>query len=677
MVAGESLMARFGSLQDRLRSRFSRLLVKGRSDGLLVLLDALMVAVAYLLSLTGRFDLAVPEWAWSGMRTFLPVAICVHVFTNLLARLYGPIWKQASIVEARRVLIAGVAATMVLIPVAIVGAPLFVPLSVVIIGGGLATGLLGLVRFQSRLFALRRRGESGGGRVLIVGAGDAAGALLREMARHPTPFEPVAILDDDVRKRGRRLAQVPIVGAVADLEAAARSFQVDQILLAVPSADSQLVRRVAEGARALEIPLKVLPSVDEMVNGRPRIQDVRDLSIDDLLGRQQIRTDLAAVARMIEGRRVLVTGGGGSIGSEIVRQVARYEPARLVVLDRDETHLFDAGATVEECVAVLLDIRDRAGVEEVFGSERPEIVFHAAANKHVPLLEAHPREAAANNVIGTRNVVEVASEVGVEHLVFVSTDKAVNPTSVMGASKRLAEHLVLTAAPAGAAWCAVRFGNVLGSRGSVVPTFVRQIRLGGPVTITHPDMTRFFMSISEAVQLVLQAAAMAQGREVFMLDMGEPVRILDLAHRMIHLAGHEIGVDIEVQITGIRPGEKLEEELYVPQERPQATEHAKIMRLHPVRTTDAEVDRLLARLTEALHGRDDACVRELLLNGLPSSTAIPTLQPPLDAIALGGRGQSGLMSGNGGAPAQGLPSDGLPRATLAQPSPHRPSVAGD
>jgi FlaA1/EpsC-like NDP-sugar epimerase len=610
-------------LRDRVRARLSRILVKGRSDAVLLLLDAVLVVVAYLLILLGRFDVVgVPDWAWEGLRTFVPLAVGVHVVANLLARLYGPVWKQASMVEARRVLTSGAAATLALLLITPLFAERLLPLSVVLFGGGLATGLFGLVRFQSRLFALRRRAEPGGVRVLVVGAGDAAGSLLREIERHGgSSIDPVAIVDDDVRKQGRRLCQIPIVGGIDDLEEAARTLEIDQVLLAIPSADSHLVRRVADVVRQLDLPLKILPGVDEMVNGRPRAQDVRDLSIDDLLGRQQIKTDLAAVAAMIEGRRVLVTGGGGSIGSEIARQVARYRPARLVLLDRDETHLFDAAATVDGCVEVLLDIRDRGEVEELFARERPEIVFHAAANKHVPLLESHPREAATTNVLGTRNLVDAARTAGVEHLVFISTDKAVRPSSVMGASKRVGEQLVLAAAPADSAWCAVRFGNVLGSRGSVVPTFVRQIRQGGPVTITHPEMTRFFMSIPEAVQLVLQAAALAERREIFMLEMGEAVRILDLAHRMISLAGYEVGEEIEVQVTGLRPGEKLAEELHTPEERPSATAHPKILRLEPVRAGTVAVDEVIARLAVGLDERDDAAVRAALFDGLSAGRA--------------------------------------------------------
>jgi FlaA1/EpsC-like NDP-sugar epimerase len=446
------------------------------------------------------------------------------------------------------------------------------------------------------------------------------------VARSSTPtIEVVALLDDDPRKVGRWIGGAPIVGPIDELIEAGRLYAADQVLLAIPSADSALVRRVADATAELGVRLKVLPSVAELMDSEPQLTDVRDLSIDDLLGRQPVSTDLDGVRQLIRGKRVLVTGGGGSIGSEVVRQVAEYDPAALYVLDRDETHLFDAMAAIgDRGVPVLLDIRDRARLRQLFLEHRPEIVFHAAANKHVPLLEAHPSEAAATNVLGTDNLVAAAREAEVAHLVFISTDKAVRPRSLMGASKRVGEQLVLSGAPAGAAWCAVRFGNVLGSRGSVVPTFVRQIQAGGPVTLTHPDMTRFFMSIPEAVQLVLQASALASDRDVFMLEMGEPVRIADLARRMISLAGLRVGTDIAIEITGLRPGEKLAEELRAPDELASPTVHPKVLRLQPTRAATARLRQLVERLADGIEDRDEGRVRSLLLSELavgPGSAA--------------------------------------------------------
>ncbi len=610
----------------------------------LLLLDAVLVAMAFGIMLVLRYELDVPSYAWAGFLRFLPVAVVLHLIANRIAGLYGPVWQHASIFEAQRILTAGGIVTVVLGAWVLVDR--HVPLSVALTGGVIATGLLGVLRFQSRLFAFHRGKRPDALRVLIVGAGESGGAILRELDRKPEAgIQPVAMLDDDPRKLGRWVANVPIVGMIGDLRRVGEELSVDQVLLAIPSADSSLVRRVADDVAELGVPLKVLPSVSELMHGQPQLRDVRDLSIDDLLGRQPIATDLASVARMIVGRRVLVTGGGGSIGSEIVRQVAAYDPARMVVLDRDETHLFDALAAIDgQGVPALLDVRDREDLARLFAAERPEIVFHAAANKHVPLLEDHPREAVATNVLGTANVVEVARKVGVTHLVFVSTDKAVNPSSVMGASKQVAEQVVLCRAPADSRWCAVRFGNVLGSRGSVVPTFVRQIKQGGPVTLTHPEMTRYFMSIPEAVQLVLQAAALAEDREIFMLDMGEPVRIVDLANRMISLAGYRVGTDIEVRVTGLRPGEKLAEELHTPAEGPLPTPHPKILRLKPTISSNGSLDRLLATLHAAVVDRDDEAARAALPAKAPVHTTNGAdhlaAEPPAGVSVHGGNGST-------------------------------------
>ena len=588
--------------------------LRGPADLVQVFLDAVLITFAYSIALLFRYDLSVPGGAWPQLFRILPVVVVLHILANRLVGLYGPVWQHASILEAKRILIAGGAATTMVLALVSIG-DRYVPLLAAVAGGLSATALMGILRFQSRLFGFRRRAGADLPRVLIVGAGSSVGALLRELARNDQPnIEVVALLDDDPRKIGRWLSDVPVVGPIDDLQEVAEAYGVEQVLLGIPSADSELVRKVADAASELGIRLKVLPSVTELMHSEPQLRDVRDLSINDLLGRQPVSTDLDGVRALIRGKRVLVTGGGGSIGSEIVRQVAEYEPAALLVLDRDETHLFDAMAAIGgRGTAVLLDIRDRGRVRALFELRRPEIVFHAAANKHVPLLEDHPAEAAATNVLGTANLVAAARMCDVAHLVFISTDKAVQPRSVMGASKRLGEQIVLGGAPEDRAWCAVRFGNVLGSRGSVVPTFMRQIQSGGPVTLTHPDMTRFFMSIPEAVQLVLQASALAKDREVFMLEMGEAVRIMDLAKRMISLAGLRVGADIAVEVTGLRPGEKLTEELYTPEELPESTAHPKVLRLHPPVPSNDRLRSLIERVAIGIEDRDDAGIRQLLL----------------------------------------------------------------
>ena len=429
--------------------------------------------------------------------------------------------------------------------------------------------------------------------MVVIGAGDAGASLVGDMLRSPQAgFTPVAVLDDESIVHGKSFMGIGVYGGIDDLPAVVEKTGANLAVFAMTNAPQETVRRAAAAAEAADVALKIVPGISSAMRGSVSLRDARNLRIEDLLGREQIVTDLDAVSAMLAGQRVLITGAGGSIGSEVARQVAACAPEVLVLLDHDETHLHDVAADLDTSVVqVLADIRNRALVSKIFSVHRPTVVFHAAAHKHVPLLEEHPTEAVATNVMGTSNLLDAAREVGVERLVFVSTDKAVYPSSVMGASKRLGEQLVVSRSPEHEAYCAVRFGNVLGSRGSVVPTFMRQIEAGGPVTVTDRRMTRYFMSIREAVQLVLQAAALADsgnGGEVFMLDMGEPVLIHDLAERMIRLSGRKPGTDIEIRITGIRPGEKLVEELRALNEAEAPTRHPSIRRVSPI-AIDPEV----------------------------------------------------------------------------------------
>ena len=596
-------------------SRFPRVVARRmRNDAPLALLDALLVVVAYCSIFVVRFDLSVPPRFWSGFRVFLPIAVVVHLLSNWRCGLYGQMWRHASLQEACRVMVASGTAMVVLSSIALVGPD--VPLSVNVFGAILATMLLGGIRFQYRLFALRRsESQPTGLRVLVIGAGETAASVIREMSRNTgANLVPVALLDDDPRKHDRLLGRVPIVGGIDRLEEAVQHFDIDQALLAIPSADQELVRRVSNSAATAGVALKVLPPVEELLGGRVSVRDARDVRIEDLLGRKQVTTDLDTVRRTLQGRRVLITGAGGSIGSEIVRQVAACDPKLLLMLDHDETHLHDAAAQLSMTPHQLLaDVRDRERVFELFAQWRPEVVFHAAAHKHVPLLEAHPCEAVLTNVIGTRNVAAAAARAGVERFVFISTDKAVHPSSVMGASKWMGEQIVLSNAAMGGRFSAVRFGNVLGSRGSVIPTFARQISAGGPVTVTDARMTRYFMSTPEAVQLVLQASTFAQGGEVFMLEMGEPANILDLAQRMIRLSGRTVGRDIAIKIVGVRPGEKLTEELRSPDEEAFSTPHPSIVRLHPHVASHAEIHACIDDLSVLVEHRQERRLTEVLL----------------------------------------------------------------
>ncbi len=585
-----------------------------RIDWPLAVLDAVWVSIAYAGVTFLRFDGAVPPDFQRGLARTLPLIAVIHLVANAVCGLYGRVWQQASVEEARRVVSAAVlASTSVLVLVRLSDAR--VPLLTVITGGGLSLLLIGGARFQARMFTVRRRRmavpEGEPRLAVIVGAGPAARVLLRSIHEGgDQSLRPVAVVDPDPRLHGRTLGELPILGG---LEALGQASMVHgakvAVLTNVDSADLD-VALVAKAARAAGLELKVLPGWPELLGNWATVRDLRDLEITDLLGRQQVAASLDDVRGMLRDRRVLITGGGGSIGSEIARQVASFQPAALLVLDNDETHLHDAMAALPAMAEqVLADVRDRQRIDSVFEDLRPDIVFHAAAHKHVPVLENHPCEAVKTNVLGTHNVVRAAAASGVNRFVFISTDKAVQPVNVMGATKRLGEQILLTSRPDGACYAAVRFGNVLGSRGSVVPIFMRQIRGGGPITVTHPDVTRFFMSIPEAVHLVLHAAAQSTGGELFMLDMGSPVKIVDLARRMIELSGRH---DVKIEFTGLRAGEKLAEELSEPDEDRQQTRHPSVFRLQPVLADQRVLHEAIAHLEQHV-GRLDraATIREL------------------------------------------------------------------
>jgi FlaA1/EpsC-like NDP-sugar epimerase len=558
--------------------------VRLRRDLPLALIDLGIVLPAYLMPLVLRFDGAVPDPFWRSFWFFVPVAALIHLLANYLFGLYGQMWRYASVQEARRVFLAGATATagVVLADLWLTRGPRSpIPLSVAVLGGTLSFIGFGGVRFQSRLFGLRRRTTpSNRTRILIVGAGDAASLVLKDIRANPSlTLEPVGLLDDDPRKIGLSLHGAQVLGTRAMLPSLVPGLKVDQVLLAIPSATSSVVRDVAALCEEAHVTLRVLPSVREIVGGRITARDIRDLRIEDLLGRQQVETDPAAVRALLEGRRVLITGAGGSIGAEIVRQVIEFDPADLVLLDHDETHLHDIVSELpgeDRVHALLADIRERERIHALFREHRPQVVFHAAAHKHVPLLEIYPDEAVLTNVLGTANVVDAAVASRVRQFVLISTDKAVQPASVMGSTKWFAEQIVRSVHETGCVFSAVRFGNVVGSRGSVIPTFLKQISQGGPVTVTDPSMARYFMSIQESVQLVLYAAALSRGGEVLTLDMGEPVNILDLARKLIRLSGRVPGKDVEIAIVGARPGEKLVEELVHPEEEPLPSGHSGI-----------------------------------------------------------------------------------------------------
>jgi FlaA1/EpsC-like NDP-sugar epimerase len=602
------------------RSLATRIAAHIRRDVPLAFLDLVAVVIAYLVPLVLRFEGSIPSGYWGSFWNVIPLVVAIHLAFNFIFRLYGRMWRYASTDEAQRVIGATLAAGVLIVTAnELVGRtnalaleeqlrPL--PLSVAVFGVFLALLGFGAIRFQSRLFAFRRREEGlEPKRVLIVGAGDAGEMVLKDIVRNPAlGLQPVGLVDDDRRKRGRRLHGVAVLGARGDIPDLVARHGVEQVILAIPSARGDVARDVVAACEQADVVLKVRPSVRDIVGGRVSVRDVRELRIDDFLGRPPVETNLEEVRSILAGKRVLITGAGGSIGSEICHQVAGFEPAELLLLDHDETHLYDVSRSLRNRIEpqiLLADIRNRERIHTIFTRHRPEVVFHAAAHKHVPFLESHPEEALHANVMGTANVADMARAAGSERFVLISTDKAIRPTNVMGASKYIAEQILWAAG--GREDCrfsAVRFGNVLGSRGSVIPTFFRQIARGEPLTVTDPEMTRYFMSIREAVQLVLQAAALATGGEVFTLSMGEPIAIIDLAKRVIRMSGRIPDKDVMISIVGPRPGEKLVEEIVDDSEESVPSVHPSISVSRPIPPHPGQLRRSLRELeTLAVHGQ--------------------------------------------------------------------------
>ncbi len=563
-----------------------------------VVLLALAAYVSFVLRLE-RFDLV--EYR-SGYLLFAAVAVLVTPLFFKRAGVYSRYWRYASVDEMLLLLFSVIAAVVLasfisFTAVALQAAPIFIPRSIPFVFFLLAlaatTGPRLLVQVFDRYTSSHKDWPKDQIDVGVVGAGDAGAMIVRELQSNPQlGMRVVAFFDDDPSKHNVRIHRVPVRGDRYAIPEAVSRLRIKKIIIAMPAVPGRAIRDIKHICEQAGVETKIMPGMYELIGGDVSVNQLRDVDIADLLRRAPIQTDIEAVRQLLRGKRVLVTGGGGSIGSELCRQIWRCHPSQIILLGHGENSIFDihnelrilelqdkseAPNQPSRLRPVIADIRFADRIQAVFDQYRPEVVFHAAAHKHVPLMEANPIEAVTNNVLGTRNVVQAAQNAGVEHFVMISTDKAVNPTSIMGASKRVAELLVHQAATAsGRHFVAVRFGNVLGSRGSVVHTFRLQIAAGGPVTVTDPEMRRYFMTIPEAVQLVLQSSVLGQGGEVFLLDMGEPVKIVDLARDMIELSGLEVGTDIEIVFTGMRPGEKLFEELFVTGESYNRTRHEKI-----------------------------------------------------------------------------------------------------
>jgi len=564
---------------------------------ILILIDVASLALSYTLSFAIRFDnVDFVEQLVLYWPVLIPMLV-IKLTVFELAGLYRRLWRYASVRDfvslAAAVALSSTLCGIFILALWVLPAPTFVtgfPRSVIAIDFMLTLLLVGGVRFvarwrhemQSASYPVAVQSERPNARrALIIGAGDSGAMVARELLRNPQlGYSAVGFLDDDPDKQGLRVHGIPVIGTLADLLRRSQELEVDEALIAMPSAPGSAIRRVLDLSRAASVPVRTLPGYYELIGGQLTVQRAREVRLEDLLRRAPVPMDLEGVAAYLTGAVVLVTGAGGSIGSEICRQVARFGPERLVLLGHGEDSLYQIDLELRhdfsdvERVPVVGSVRDKAKLDWIIASHHPQVIFHAAAYKHVPMMESNEDEAVLNNVMGTRQLVAAAEAGGVPRLLFISTDKAVEPVSVMGTTKRLGELIVQHAARrTGRAYVVVRFGNVLGSRGSVVPLFQAQIAAGGPVTITHPQITRYFMTIPESVRLVVQAATLGRGGEVFVLDMGEPLRIYDLACDLIRLHGLEPEIDIPVVFTGLRPGEKLHEALYTAAERVQPTAH--------------------------------------------------------------------------------------------------------
>ena len=563
--------------------------------------------------------------------------------------LYRRLWAYASIQELKQIALA-VTTASILVAVGMTMLSIILPFkdysrSVLFIDWALSILAVGGLRFSLRVLSEAqsnsRTPSVSNRRALVVGAGEAGALVVREMQRNPNSnLEPICFVDDDLAKQHHEIHGIPVAGKLTDIPQIIDARSIQEVIMAIPSAPGQVVRVVADICRLKNIPFRTMPSIHELIGGKISVNRLRDVDITDLLRRAPARIDLELIGSSLGGKRVLVTGAGGSIGRELCRQIARWNPSELVLLGHGENSIFESLLELEQSYPdvtispVIADIRDLHRLEQIFALHHPQVIFHTAAHKHVPLMQTNIAEAISNNIIGTRNVVNAAEEFGVDRLVMISTDKAISPTSVYGASKRIGEMIVLDAAQrTGRAFAIVRFGNVLGSRGSVVLLFRRQIDSGGPVTVTHPEMERYFMTIPEAVHLVLQAFAMGVGGEVFVLNMGNQIRILDLAQDLIRLSGLEPGSDIEIVFTGIRPGEKLSEALWDEGANYQPTGHPDILRLDEDELLRGqELEDAIAALVSSTHvGELEETIR-LLNTYVPNASVTSAPTPDLTAV---------------------------------------------
>jgi FlaA1/EpsC-like NDP-sugar epimerase len=550
----------------------------------LLLIDAVIFASVPFIALYIRFE-GVLDIRYAGpFYTYLPEIVLIRLVTFYFFGLYQRLWRYAGIHELMGIVGAVTISTIAIsVYMGVMGA--FVPRSLPIISWLLVIVFVGSSRLFIRIaHFIRQMRKAKTTNTIIVGAGDAGAMIAREIRqRYCDTKKLIGFIDDDMYKHNQMLLGAKVLGSTQDIKRITAEYKVNEIIIAIPSIGGAHLRQIVQGCKQTNCAVKIVPGIYELIDGNVTVQQLRNVDLEDLLRRDPVKLDLEQIADYLTGKRILVTGAGGSIGSELCRQIAKLSPSELALLGKGENSIYEIDRELREKYSdlklrpIIADVRDSIRINDIFTSLKPEVVFHAAAHKHVPLMEDQPQEAVCNNIFGTKTVAEAADKAGTGIFIMISTDKAVNPTSVMGATKRVAELVIQSMnMTSNTRFAAVRFGNVLGSRGSVVPLFKRQIAKGGPITITHPDMERYFMTIPEATQLVLQAGALANGGEVFVLDMGEPVKIVDMASDLIELSGLEPGRDIEIKFTGLRPGEKLFEELLTAEEGTTSTKHEKI-----------------------------------------------------------------------------------------------------
>ena len=600
---------------------------------IVIIHDLFMAAVAWQLSWLIRFNfelVSYPDWKLSLYA--LPMIVLVQGLVSYRFGLYRGLWRFASLPDLwnifRAAIIGALSVALVLFfAIRLEG----IPRSILILYPVFLIFLLGGPRLGYRFWkdnTFKLNSAATGQKVLIVGAGSAGEMLVREMLREGS-YKPIGFVDDNPNIKSSELQGIPIIGSVEDIPAIHQRYEIDNIVIAVPTATNEQMQRIVSNCEATGVPIRTLPKLQEMVSSKVALDELREVSIEDLLGREKIELDWGIIQKGITDKIVLVSGGGGSIGSELCHQIARLNPAGLIIYEHSEFNLYNIQMEIANAYpdvplfAILGNICDRESVEKMLDKHRPDILFHAAAYKHVPLLQNQLRVAAQNNIFGTKNLAELAIKYNCEKFVFISTDKAVNPANVLGASKRIAEmYCEWMNQRAVTKFITVRFGNVLGSAGSVVPLFRKQIKVGGPVTVTDPEITRFFMTIREACQLILQSGAMGNGGEIFVLDMGKPVKINYLAEQMIKLSGRDPDKDIKITYTGLRPGEKLYEELFYENENRKETDHVKILLANHPEINWHDLENKISELEEAVVNFNDTNISRILGQLVPEGNFI-------------------------------------------------------